>query len=379
MKKLLLFVFVGLFCFACTSNNNGCAGESCENSGVEPGETPGEEPGGNPGEEPPPPPPPANKLSVNGPNLMKNGEKFVLRGMSLYWYEGPWGGQQPGNSFYTEATVMALANPDTWGANLVRAAIGNVKQDPGVALSVAKNMMDWAKNAGIYVIIDNHSHIAHRPGHAEAANNFFREVSSYAKEKGYTHVIYEIYNEPVCDWDKTETNCTNAERTSWETIKSFSVGVINTIRGNDPDGIILVGTPNFSANIQVAASDPIAGHNLMYVLHYYAGTHMGYQTRFKEAYCANFPIFISEWGTPASSGTGTINVENNNSWMSLVESAGVSWANWSLVTAKETSAALASMDVNGPTTESGTMVKTWIRELNAGRSTSGVVPTGVCN
>jgi len=380
MKKLLLLVLASFFFFACNSGGGGlnsCIGEGCDNPGEGPGENPGSSSSGVVN-------PPSNKLSVNGRDIIKNGEKFVLRGMSLYWYKGPWNGGQPGDRFYTEETVMALAN--NWGANLVRAAIGNVYQDTPNAINMAKNMIEWANNAGIYVIIDNHSHEAHRPAHSVAAHNFFRDVSAYVRERGYNHVIYEIYNEPVCDWDQVNvTNCGSTPITSWATVKEFSEGVINTIRSNDPDGIILVGTPFFSSRIHQVLPDrnlggPILGqNNIMYVFHYYASesSHLGYQERLREFYCQNLPLFITEWGTTPASGNGTINIDNNNSWMSLIEGAGISWANWSLSNAGESSAALTTVDVNGSTKESGTIVKNWIREFNAGRGVAGVVPTAI--
>jgi endoglucanase len=318
---------------------------------------------------------------------MLNGQPKVLRGMSLYWYQGPWTGGQPGNNYYNAGTVQKLADPNDWGSNVVRAAIGCVYEKPDMALTMAKNMMDWAKNNNIYVIIDNHTHYAHRPAAATAANNFFRDVSAHVKNNGYTHVLYEIYNEPICDDDRYLTTpnsvipcgSPNGPATSWAIIKTYAEGVIRTIRNNDPDGVILVGTPNYSANIHQV--DQIAGQkNLMYVLHYYASesAHNSYKTRLKDAYCKNLPIFITEWGTSPASGSGNIDTNNNNDWMSLIQGAKVSWANWSLSQAgsgtRESSGALASGDgtVSGATSQSGTIVKQWIRELNAGRSVSGV-------
>jgi endoglucanase len=326
----------------------------------------------------------------------------------MFWYNGPWGGGQPGNSFYTESNISSLAN--NWGANLVRAAIGHVYESrtylygPLSAIELAKNMMDWADRAGIYVIIDNHSHDAHRPGHEEAAKTFFRDVSAYVKSNGYNHVLYEIYNEPVCDWDQLNTtNCGSAQRTRWWQIKSYAETIIPIIRESDPNGIIIVGTPNFSSQIDSARIDPLDPgryHNIMYGFHYYAGSHMGYQSRFKNAYCGgenvpntnNFindgtspiPIFITEWGTTNADGkipaNSSINFSNNNSWMSLVEGAKVSWANWSLSASSDAHSALTSADVSGTTTESGTIVKNWIKEFNADHSVAGVNPeTIACN
>jgi endoglucanase len=314
------------------------------------------------------------KLSVNGGKILdKNNNEIVLRGMSLYWYNGPWSGNQPGNSFYTSSVVSALAND--WNANVVRAAIGNVQQSPSDALTMAKNMMDWANSAGTYVIIDNHSHIAHRSAHATAANNFFRDVSAYVKQKNYTHVLYEIYNEPVCDNDQaTNMNASSCTRTTWAQIKSFAQPVINTIRGNDPDGLIIIGTPNYSSSISAARADPISGgRNLLYTLHFYAGEsgHGVYRDALRAAYCNNFPVFTSEWGTSPASGNGAINTSNSNTWLSLLEAAKVSHANWSLSNTNETSAALSSTNVNGSLTASGTYIKN-IFKLNTGATLANV-------
>jgi hypothetical protein len=117
----------------------------------------------------------------------------------------------------------------------------------------------------------------------------------------------------------------------------------------------------------------------MYVLHYYSGesAHNNYKSRLKDAYCANFPIFITEWGASPASGRGTIDEANNRDWMSIVERAKISWANWSLMRSTEAHAALTTDDVSGPTSQGGTIVKNWIKELNAGRSVSGVNPNAV--
>ncbi|MCL2261021.1 MAG: glycoside hydrolase family 5 protein [Fibromonadales bacterium] len=388
MKKLLLLVLAGLFaCSTSTSNPPSCEGDDCNQT--EPGDG-GE--GDNKGD---------GKLSVEGRYLMKNGQPFVLRGMSLYWYKGPWGGTQNGYRFYTRETVMELR--DTWGANLVRAAIGNVHEDAADALGIAKNMMDWTKEAGIYVIIDNHSYRAHRPGRAESTNNFFRDVSAYVQEKSYTHVIYEVYNEPRCDLDNMNY-VDGCPMTTWNQIKAFAEGIISTIRSNDPDGVILVGTPNWSSGLDHVLhptfAGPIDGKNIMYSFHYYASAsaHDAYKTYFKRFYCANLPAFVSEWGTTLANGTMTdngvtypLNWDNNNEWMSIIEGAKVSWANWSIWRSTDDSAVLSNnpaiaatapeyTNLNHQQSPSGQRVQTWIRELNAGRSVEGVNPEQIsCN
>jgi endoglucanase len=308
------------------------------------------------------------KLHVEGRYLMdEHNQKLTLRGMSFYWYQGTnngnssWGGQ-PGNAFYTQASINALAN--NWKANVARAAIGNVSWEASNALQMAKSMMDWANQAGIYIIIDNHSHWASEQ--ANAAQTFFGDVSAYVKQKGYKHVIYEIFNEP--------------EGQNWSTIKRYAEGVIPKIRANDPDGVIIVGTPGHSSDVASPKADPLTGSNaknVMYAYHYYAmepGHGAVLRNTVKAAWCADIPVFISEWGTTKANGAtlGSGWQDSNNDLMSLVESMGLSWANWSLSNTGEESAALTGSDVSGGTTQSGAYIKNLIQKRNQGQSVSGV-------
>ncbi|MDR2555782.1 MAG: cellulase family glycosylhydrolase [Fibromonadaceae bacterium] len=269
-------------------------------------------------------------LSVsNGKIVDKSGNPFVLRGMSLFWNRSDW----PGGKFYKQSTVTTLAG-SSWNANVVRAAIGNGDTQD------AKNFMDWTWNAGIYVIVDWHYHTLEQSG----ATSFFNTVASYAKEKGYNHVIYEIFNEPCSG--AAGTSCGSA--ISWSSIKSYSESIISTIRAQDNNGLIIVGTPNYSSDLGSARRDPIAAdkaRNILYSLHFYTSDpgHNAYMANLQVAWCNNFPVFASEWGTSmADGGDKDKNMDWNrtNSWMSLVETLGISWANWSIVDKDETAAAL---------------------------------------
>lgn len=76
----------------------------------------------------------------------------------------------------------------------------------------------------------------------------------------YPHVIYEIYNEPMED--------------TWESVKEYAREVIGEIRKNDPDNIVLVGSPHWDQDLHLVAESPLTGYdNIMYTLHFYAATH----------------------------------------------------------------------------------------------------------
>ena len=117
------------------------------------------------------------------------------------------------------------------------------------------NGVEYASKEGMYVIIDWHVLGEGDPNiHKEDAIDFFDEMSE--KYADYGNVIYEICNEPNGG-------------VSWKDVKKYAEEVIPVIRANDPYGIILVGTPQWSQLIGDAAADPIEGYdNIMYTLHF---------------------------------------------------------------------------------------------------------------
>lgn len=60
--------------------------------------------------------------------------------------------------------------------------------------------------------------------------------------------------------------------------------------------------------IHIAAKSPLEGKdNLMYTLHFYAGTHgESLRQRLREAASGGQPVFVSEWGTSRADGSGGV-------------------------------------------------------------------------
>jgi len=277
------------------------------------------------------------KLSVKDGKLVdKNNNPYVLRGMSMFWNI-----YSEGSKYYNESSVTTLA-ASPWNANVIRVAIGNTNDQD------AKNFMDWTSKVGIYVIVDWHYHTTE----LNNARTFFTSVSQYAKTKGYTHVLYELFNEPI--------------NQSWPDIKSYAETLIEVIRANDPDGIIIVGNPGYSSDLSSPMANPIVASkakNVMYTLHFYTSdpTHNVYQGGLISAYCKNFPVFATEWGTSQADGGGAQDWTLTNGWLSLVETLGISWANWSYTDKCESSAALC-----GGLSASGKYVQAIMSKRNTG-------------
>jgi hypothetical protein len=307
-------------------------------------------------------------LSTSGKWIMggNTGQPAQLRGMSLYWSF-----QNDAAQFYNATTIAYLRN--NWKSDVVRAAMGiegdwgggqvGYLSDPTANKNRVKTVVDAAIANDMYVIIDWHDHNAHN--NQTQAVAFFREMAqTYGSNR---HVIYEIWNEPLA--------------VSWSnTIKPYANAVIAAIRQYDPDNLIVVGTPNWSQDVDVASGDKLTGTNIAYGFHFYAATHKQYyRDKLQTALNNNLPVFVTEWGTVNADGGGSVDDAESRAWMNMLDQNKISWANWSLNDINEGSAALDGS--NGGANASGsnwitTTSGTWVRnELIAKQQNYSVNPS----
>lgn len=272
----------------------------------------------------------AGRLHVKGTKLVdKKGHEVQLRGVSthgLSWYPQ-----------YVNDKCFAQLH-DKWGANVVRLAMYTEEYN-GYCSGDAKNRSDLkklikkgvrlAKKHKMYVIVDWHILSDGNPNsHKKEAKAFFREMSR--EFKGYNNVIYEICNEPN-------------NGTSWKEIKSYARSVISTIRKNDKNAVIVVGTPTWSQDVDQAAADPIKGDNIMYALHFYAATHKAdLRNKMTAAINKGLPVFVTEYGICDASGNGAIDKEEANRWVQTMDEYGVSYIAWNLSNKQESSSIIKS-------------------------------------
>lgn len=264
------------------------------------------------------------QLRVNGVNLVdKNGSNYQLRGMSshgLHWF----------GQYMNPSSIQWMR--DDWKANVVRAAMytaeGGYISNPSVKDKVIETV-NAAIAKGVYVIIDWHILADNDPNqYKPQAIEFFKDMAR--RYGNYPNVIYEIANEP-----NGSVNWNNQ-------IRPYAVDVIREIRQIDPDNIIIVGTGTWSQDIHHAADNPLPYSNVMYTLHFYAGTHGQYlRDRVDYARSKNAAIFVTEWGTSQASGDGGVYENDTRTWINFLNSRGISWVNWSLCDKNEASAALA--------------------------------------
>ena len=256
------------------------------------------------------------RLSVVGPHIRgQHGQVTSLAGPSFFWSNTGWGQDR----FYTAGAVNTFAKD--WKAGIVRVAMGaqndgSFLKDPQGNARRMETVVEAAIANGLYVIVDWHSHEAEK--NTAQAVQFF---SALAKKYGHTpNLIYEIYNEPL-------------DTTDWRrTVKPYAETLIRAIRKIDPDNLIIVGTPSWSQDVNIAADDPIRGYrNILYSLHFYAATHKGELLQ-KAQYAINkgLPLIISEWGSVTYSGDGNMDVGATREWMMFARRNGLSHLNWAV-------------------------------------------------
>ncbi|MFW0714319.1 glycoside hydrolase family 5 protein [Pedobacter sp. N23S346] len=290
---------------------------------------------------------------LNGKIVNSKNVPPQLRGISLSW--SIWQGKK----YYNPKVVNWLRSD--FSINLLRVSMA-VQPDSGYLQQSAEQeklvvkTIDASIANGLYVLIDWHDH--HADQHLAQSKVFFTKMAKiYA---GKPNVIYEVFNEP--------------EKIAWQTVKDYATQVIAEIRKYDAANLIIVGSPTWDQDIDVAAKDPIKGYNnIAYSFHFYASDPNHQELLMKKAdaaIAAGVPIMVTEWGVGEADGNGEFNLEKTNKWLAWMERHQLSWANWNITDKKETTAILQpGASVKGQwkpeeLTPAGQYIRTQLKKLN---------------
>ncbi len=274
------------------------------------------------------------RLKVSGTKLVyasgsKKGKTAQLKGVSthgLSWFPE-----------YVNQKAFSSMKKD-WKINTVRLAMytaeynGYCTGDSANRKALEKlvdNGVRYAAKAGLYVIIDWHILSDGSPEtYQSQAVAFFRKMAK--KYKNNTNVIYEICNEPNGG-------------TSWNTVRGYAAKVISAIRTYDKNAVIVVGTPTWSQDVDAAARNPLKGKNIMYSLHFYAGTHGQWlRDKAQAALQEGLPLFVTEFAICDASGNGSLNKTEGKKWMSFLKKNKIPYVAWSLSNKAETASLIKS-------------------------------------
>ena len=244
----------------------------------------------------------------------------------------------------------ALAND--WSCNVIRLAMyvgeDGYATNPSVKDKVIEGI-DLAIANDMYVIVDWH---VHQPGDPNAeiysgAMAFFEEISSLYPN--HPNIIYELANEP----NSGEPGVTN-DAAGWQAVKSYAEPIIEMLRNNGNENLIIVGSPNWSQRPDLAADDPINDDNVIYSVHFYTGTHEASEdsldrnnvmSNARYALENGVAVFASEWGTSEATGHNGPYLDEADVWLSFLNGNNISWCNWSLTNKNETSGAFTPFEL----------------------------------
>ncbi|MBE5941433.1 MAG: endoglucanase [Lachnospiraceae bacterium] len=267
-------------------------------------------------------------LSVKGTNIVdKNGQVFQLQGVSTHGI----------NWFPEYVNKDAFSDLSKYGVNAIRLAMYTADYNgycsggnQGELENIIDNGVKACTELGMYVIVDWHILNDNDPNqNKDSAKTFFDKMSK--KYAGQDNVIYEICNEPNGG-------------TTWESVKAYAEEIIPVIRKNDKDALIIVGTPTWSQDVDIASKNPIKNQeNILYAVHFYAATHQeNIRNKVETAISNGIPVIVSESNISEASGNGSLNYDEGNKWMDLIDKYHLSCFAWSLGNKDETSSFLKS-------------------------------------
>ena len=159
--------------------------------------------------------------------------------------------------------------------------------------TLLRPMVDYCASKQLYAIVDWH-YIGNTFDHVETTCQFWEYMAP--KFAGDSHVIFELFNEPI--------NSVGTDEECWLSVRRDMQTWIDIIRKHAPNNLLLVAGASYSQIIGPAAdqpvSDPVGGNNFAMVSHMYpmhwlndnADWYKNHITRCLEVW----PVFMSEWG-----------------------------------------------------------------------------------
>ncbi len=209
------------------------------------------------------------QLKVVGTQLEdQSGNPVQLKGVSSQWLN------LESKTFPESKSAIQYAR-DNWKLSVIRAAMGvdtsggylgtgtGTNANMAGMLSKVNTIVQNAIDLGIYVIVDWHtSDAVTKTGTTQAtqASAFFTMMATQYGSS--PNIIYEDYNEPT--------------GVTWAQITPYHQAVVAAIRAVDPDNLIVLGTPTWSQDVDLAAAGPTDGdepalHAALLRLHARAG------------------------------------------------------------------------------------------------------------
>ena len=259
-------------------------------------------------------------------NKIKNqhGEEIQLRGFELD------GTKEWHFIDYTPAVLKELKN--NWKVNCIKVAMDDYPNDEyngyvshqDINYDVMTKLIDIAKDLDIYIICNWHTVKDANPViYENYAKEFFEKISS--KYGNDPHIIYELWNKSNINYIKNE----NFEKVTWkDDIKPYSKRMINVIRNNAPDSLILVETGEEFGTNEELINSLLDEKNVMYTVHFYSDSEkLNNLEKLKQTINKKVPLFVSELEFTDQTGIIGWDEESGNVYLNTIDENNISWIN----------------------------------------------------
>lgn len=254
----------------------------------------------------------------SGKLVNKDGNEVQLRGISS-------AGLNKCADIFNENVIATLGYD--WGCDVIRLAVvteygedsGYVK-DPDKYFNMVCKYTDTIIEQGLYVVIDWDIRNEGDPmKNKDSAVDFFSRLSAIYGDKD--NIIYEIASSPSGKHFDDDT-----KDVTWGRIRKYAGEVTAAIRENDPDNLIICGTPDSCRGVDLITEKPLKDANTCYsVQNYIKGEEEDLRDKCKKTMDAGLCLIASEWTAQNNDTPGITDLDTTSEWLNFLEENKISW------------------------------------------------------
>ncbi len=267
-------------------------------------------------------------------------------------------------------SIGDFKNMASWKVNAVRIALNQDSwlfgNTPLTYQATVVQAVEWAKQAGLDVILDLHwsdqgQQGTVKPGQQKMADvnsiAFWKSVADFYKDDG--RVLFELYNEPHdISWDVWLNGGDAGGFTAVGMQQLY-----DTVRSTGANNIVIAGGLDWAYDLSGVPSHPIQGQNIMYATHPYSQGNWKPVSGFDAKWgflTATAPVIVSEFGDNVAECT----TDYTAAVIAYADRAGASWTGWAWYPGGCTFPSLIA-DWTGTPTAMGTVVKAALARYSA--------------
>jgi endoglucanase len=224
-----------------------------------------------------------------------------------------------------------------WGANIVRVPVHPVAwraRGPKAYLALLDEGVGWARETGLYVMLDWHvignlrTELMQAPMYdttRKETYEFWRTAASHYRDDP-TVVLYELFNEPT-EYDGT------LGRLSWAQWRPILEEIVGIVRANDPSSVVVVAGLDWAYELRDVLASPVDAPAVAYASHPYPQKREEpWEAKWEADWghvAAKYPVFVTELGYDRNGSVPCVGTTHyGRAIVDYMEKKGMSWTAW---------------------------------------------------